>query len=89
MRAEKGQINVWRKKKSKETKADVTAGTVMREKTNHHVDQGSANNQYLCKELLKHPTFKCDLVGVLARFDYCVLSKLPRSQARESSSRQF
>ena len=61
MRAAKGRINVEREK-SKKSKTDVIASTVMGDMFNPHVNQGRAYIRYVCAELLKHPTFKSDLV---------------------------
>ena len=56
---------------------------------NLHVNQGRAYIRYVCAELLKHPTFKSDLVVGLACFDYCVLFTLPRGQAMDCYARLF
>ena len=88
MRAAKGRINVEREK-SKESKTDVTASTVMGEMFNPHVDQGRAYIRYVCSELLKHPTIKSDLVVGLACFAYSVLFALPRGQAMDCYARLF
>ena len=44
---------------------------------NPHVDQGWTYIRYVCKELLKHGTFKSDLEVGLACFDYSTLFTLP------------
>ena len=69
MRAAKGRINV-EKEKSKKSKTDVIASAVMRVMFNPHVNQGRAYVRYVCTELLKHTTFKSDLVMGMTRFDY-------------------
>ena len=79
MRAAKGRINVEREK-SKKSKTDVIASAVMGEMFNPHVNQGRAYIRCVCSELLKHPTFKSDLVVGLACFDYSVLFTLPREK---------
>ena len=56
---------------------------------NTHVNQGSAYIRYVCSELLKHPTFKSDLLVGLACFDYSVLFTLPRGQAVDCYARLF
>ena len=56
---------------------------------NPHANQGRANYRYVCSELLKHPTFKSDLVVGLACFDYSVLFTLPRGQAMDCYARLF
>ena len=88
MRAAKGRINVEREK-SKKSKTDVIASAVMEEMFNPHVNQGRAYIRYVCSELLKHPTFKSDLVVGLACFDYSVLFTLPRGKAMECYARLF
>ena len=88
MRAAKGRINV-EKEKSKKSKTDVIASSVMRDMFNPHVNQGRAYVRYVCTELLKHPTFKSDLVMGMACFDYSVLFTLPRGQAMDCYARLF
>ena len=56
---------------------------------NPHVNQGRAYIRYVCSELLKHPTFKSDLVVGLACFDYSALFMLPRGQAKDCYARLF
>ena len=88
MRAAKGRINV-EKEKSKKSKTDVIASAVMGDIFNPHVNQGRAYVRYVCTELLKHPTFKSDLVMGMACFDYSVLFTLPRGQAMDCYARLF
>ena len=88
MRAAKGRINVERER-SKKLKVDVIASADMGDMFNPHVNQGRAYIRYVCSELLKHPTFKSDLVVWLACFDYSVLFTLPRGQAMECYARLF
>ena len=59
----------------------MIASNVMGDMFNPHVNQGRAYIRYVCTELLKHPTFKSDLVMGMACFDYSVLFTLPRGQA--------
>ena len=56
---------------------------------NPHVNQRRAYIRYVCAELLRHPIFKSDLVVGLARFDYSVLSTLPKGQALDCHARLF
>ena len=88
MRAAKGCIN-FKREKSKKLRIDVIASAVMGEMFNPHVNQGRAYIRYVCCELLKHPTFKSDLVMGLACFDYSVLFTLPRGQAMDCYARLF
>ena len=88
MRATKGRISV-EKEKSKKSKTDVIASAVMGDMFNPHVNQGRAYVRYVCTELLKHPTFKSDLVMGMACFEYSVLFTLPRGQAVDCYARLF
>ena len=65
----------------KGAKSDSVAKTVMGESFNPFIDQGRQYVKYVAKELVKHPTFKSDLVMGLACFDYGVLFKLPKTLA--------
>ena len=67
MRAPKGRIIV-EKEKSEKSKTDVIASAVMGDMFTPHVNQGRVYIRYVCSELLKHPTFKSDLVVGLACF---------------------
>ena len=53
----------------------------MGESFNPFFDQGRHYINYVAKELMRHPTFKSDLVIGLACFDYAVLFKLPKTVA--------
>ena len=88
MRAAKRSFNV-EKEKSNKSKTDVTASAVMGDMFNPHVNQGRAYIRYVCSELLKHPTFKSDLVVGLASFDYSGLFTLPMGQAMDCYGRLF
>ena len=88
MRAAKGRVNV-EKEKSKKSKTDVIASAVMGDMFNPHVNQGRAYIRSARAELLKHPTFKSDLVVGLACFDYAVFFTLPRGQAKDCCARLF
>ena len=88
MRVAKGLINV-EKEKSKKSKTDVIASAVMGDMFNPHVNQGRAYVRYVRTELLKHPTFKSDLVMEMACFDFSVLFTLPRGQAMDCYARIF
>ena len=67
--------------RGKKGKSDVVAKTVMGESFNPFIDQGRQHIKYVAKELMKHPTFKSDLVVGLASFDSSVLFKLPKTVA--------
>ena len=53
----------------------------MGESFNPFIDQGRQYIKYVSKELMKHPTFKSDLVIGLDCFDYAVVFKLPKTVA--------
>ena len=69
------------RERGKGAKSDSVAKTVMGESFNPFIDQGRQYVKYVAKELVKHPTFKSDLVMGLACFDYGVLFKLPKTVA--------
>ena len=88
MRAAKGRIKV-EKEKSKKSKTDGIASAFIGDMFNPHVNKGRSYIRYVCAELLKHPTFKSDLVVGLACFDYSVLFTLPKGQAMDCYARLF
>ena len=53
----------------------------MGESFNPFIDQGGHYIKNVAKELMRHPTFKSDLVIGLACFDYSVLFKLLKTVA--------
>ena len=79
LKVARSKIDVERER-GKKTKSDAVAETVMGE-SSIHFDQGRQYIKYVAKELLRHPTFKSDLVIGLACFDYAVLFKLPNTVA--------
>ena len=80
LKVDKSKIDVERER-GKKGKSDVAAKTVMGESFNPFIDQGRQYIKYVAKELMKHPTFKSDLVIGLACFDYPVVFKLPKTVA--------
>ena len=80
LKVAKSKIDVERERRKK-GKSDVVAKTVMGESFNPFIDQGRQYIRYVAKELIKHPTFKSDLLIGLACFDYGVLFKLPKTVA--------
>ena len=60
------------RERGKKSKSDTVAKTVMGESINPFNDHGRQYIKYVAKELLRHPTFKSDLVIGLACFDYAV-----------------
>ena len=77
LKVARSKIDVERER-GKKGKSDVVAKTVMRDSFNPFIDQGRQYIKYVAKELLKHPTFKSDLVIGLACFDFSVLFKLAK-----------
>ena len=62
MKDAKGRINVERDK-HKKANTDTNASAVIGDIFNPHVNQRRAYIRYLCFDLLKHRTFKSDLLG--------------------------
>ena len=77
LKVAKSKIDVERER-GKKARSDTVAKTVMGESFNPFIDQGRQYIKYVAKDLVKHPTFKSDLVIGLACFDYRVLFKLPK-----------
>ena len=69
------------RERGKKAKSVAVAKTVMGESFNPFIDQGRQYIKYVAKELMRHPTFKSDLVIGLACFDFSVLFKLPKTVA--------
>ena len=80
LKVAKSKIDVERER-GKKGKSDVVAKTVMGESFNPFIDQGRQYIKIVAKELMKHLTFKSDLVIGLACFDYAVVFKLPKTVA--------
>ena len=66
------------RERGKKGKSDAIAKTVIEESFNPFIDQGRQYIKYVAKELMRHPSFKSDLVISLTCFDYAVLFKLPK-----------
>ena len=77
LKVERSKIDV-EHERGKKGKSDVVAKTVMGESFNPFIDQGRKYIKYVAKELIKHPTFKSDLVIVwlVSTMEYC--SNCPR-----------
>ena len=80
LKVAKSKIDVERER-GKKARSDTVAKTVMGESFNPFIDQGRHYIKYVARELVKHPTFKSDLVIGLACFDFGVLFKLPKTVA--------
>ena len=88
LKVARSKIDVERER-GKKGKSDVVAKTVMGESFNPFIDQGRQYIKYVAKELMKHPTFKSDLVIDLACFDFSVLFKLPKLVAIDCYQQLF
>ena len=80
LKVARSKIDVERER-GKKAKSNAVAKTVMGKSFNPFIDQGRQYIKYVAKELIKHPTFKSDLVIGLACFDYAVLFRLPKTVA--------
>ena len=80
LKVARSKIDVERER-GKKGKSDAVAKTVMGESFNPFIDQGRQYIKYVAKELMKHPTFKSDLIVGLASFAYSLLFKLPKTVA--------
>ena len=88
LKVARSKIDVERER-GKNRKSDAVAKTVMGESFNPFFDQGRQYIKYVAKELMRHPTFKSDLVIGLACFDYAVLFKLPKTVAADCYQHLF
>ena len=80
LKVARSKIDVERER-GKKGKSGAAAKTVMGESFIPFIDEGRQYIKYVAKELMRHPTFKSDLVIGLACFDYAVLFKLPKTVA--------
>ena len=80
LKVAKSKIDAERER-GKKARSDTVAKTVMGESFNPFIDQGRQYIKYVARELVKHPTFKSDLVIGLTSFDFGVLFKLPKTVA--------
>ena len=76
----RSKIDVERERGEKR-KSDAIAKTLMGESFSPFIDQGRQYIKHVAKELMRHPTYKSDLVNGLACFDHAVLFKLPKTVA--------
>ena len=76
LKVARSKIDVERER-GKKGKSNAIAKTVMGESFNPFIDHGRQYIKYVAKELMRHPTFKSDLVIGLACFDYAILFKMP------------
>ena len=69
------------RERGKNSKSDSVASTVMGESFIPFIDQVRHYIKYVAKEILRHLTFKSDLVIGMACFEYAVLFNLPKTVA--------
>ena len=83
MRVAKSKIDVEREKSKRQRPSEAVARSVIGATFNPFIETGRSYIRYLAKELIKHPSFKSELVMGMASFDYSTLFILPRPQANE------
>ena len=88
LKVARSKIDVERERENK-SKSDAVAKMVMGESFNPFIDKGKQYIEYVSKELLRHPTFKSDLVIGLACFDYAELFTLPKTVAVDCYQQVF
>ena len=88
LKAARSKIDV-EHERGKKAKSDALAKTVMGESFNPFIDQGRQYIKEVAKEILRHLTFKSDLVIGLACFDYALLFKLPKTVAVDCDQHLF
>ena len=72
-----------REKPKRQRPSEVVARSVIGATFNPFIETGRSFIRYVAKELIRHPSFKSDLVIGMASFDYSTLFVLDRSQAIE------
>ena len=69
MRVAKSKIDVERERSKRQKRSEAVARSVIGATFNPFIDTGRLYICYVAKELIKHPSFKSDLVIGMARFD--------------------
>ena len=75
--------DVERKKSKRQKPSEVVANFVIRATFYLFIDTGLTYIRYVAEKLIRHPSFKSDLVMGMACFDYSTILLLPRLQAIE------
>ena len=83
MRVVKSKNDVEREGSKRQKPSEVVASSVFGANFNPFIETGRSYIRYVAKELIRHPSFKTDLVMGMASFDYSTLFILPRPQAIE------
>ena len=81
MRVAKWKNNVERERSKRQKPSEAVARSVIGAIFNPFIETGRSNMRYVAKELIKHPSFKSDLVIGMASFDHSTLFVLTRPQA--------
>ena len=89
MRVAKSKTDVEREKSKGQKSSEPVARSVIGAMLNPFIEFGRSYIRYVAKELIKHPSFKSDLVMGMASFDYSTLFVLPRPQAIECYPQLF
>ena len=81
MRVWKSKNDVERGNSKRQKPSEAVARSVIGATFNQSVETGRSYIRYVAKELIKHPSFKSDLVMGMPSIDYSTLFVLPRPQA--------
>ena len=81
IRVTKSKIDVERGNSKRQEPSEAVVRSVVGAIFNPFIGTGRSYIRYLAKQLIKHPSFKSDLVMRMASFDYSTLSVLSRPQA--------
>ena len=88
-RVAKAKIDVEREKSKRQKSSEAVARSVTGATFNPFIETGRSYIRYVAKDLIKHPSFKSDLVMGMASFDYSTLFVLPGPQAIECYRQLF
>ena len=80
MRVAKSKIDVEQEESERQKPYEAVARSVIGATFNPFMETGRSYIRYVATELIKHPSFKSDLVIRMASFDYSTLFILPRPQ---------
>ena len=89
MRVAKSKSDVERERSKRQKPSEAVARSVIGATFNPFIETGRSYLRYVAKELIKHPSFKSDLVTGMANFDYSTLFVLSRPQAIECYRQLF
>ena len=89
LRVAKSKIDVEREISKRQKPSKAVARSVIGATFNPFIETGQSYMRYVANNLIKHPSFKSDLVMGMASFDYSTLFVLPRPQAIECYRQLF